>query len=261
MSKIIPGVPYHARGIIRSFSRTNILAPCPRSIAGRFQQDSSLGRATRAKGAQGRRAAHLADLDERDRRQRRQRGDSNASSCPGLTVNVTTEDAERKTHGRSPPRATRSASLVVPPPSNSRSSPRLSRPVSDLKRPPSATTTTTAAAVTESLRKPTTPRKENRQTATERAVRVYSHNPGIAASASCRPRSPKRAGSTSPRGSWPRGSEMRGPAAEPRRCTAVEERRHPLPWPLQDGSFGAQVRVPCLFGVADRKVVRSEMFC
>ena len=184
------------------------------------------------------------DLDERDRRQRQQGqqgGDSNAS-CLGLTLTVTIKNAERKTHGRSRPPPTTSASLVNPPTSNSRSSPRLSRPVSGLKRPPSATTT----AATESMTKPASPRKENRQTAIERAARVYSHIPSVATSGRSRPRSPRRAGSTSPRGSRAPWNEMRGPAAERRQCTDAEEQRHPLPWPLQDGFFGGQVRVSCL---------------
>lgn len=229
-----------------------------RSIAGRFQQDSSLGRATRAKEAQYHRAAHLADLDERDRRQRQQhqqRGDRNASSCPGLTLTVTIQDVERRTHGRSRPPATTSASLVVPPTSISRSSLRLSRPISGLKRPPSATTT----AATESMRKPASPRKENRQTATERAVRVYSHIPGVASSGSCRPWSPRGAGSTSPRGSRPPWKEMRGPAAERRQSTHAKKQRHPLPWPLQDGSFERQVRVSCLYML--RSATRHAKTC
>lgn len=127
----------------------------------------------------------------------------------------------------------------MPPSRNSRSSPRLPRPMSIRKRPPSATKA--ATEWTESPTKPASPRKEHRQTAIQRAVRVYSHSPGVAVSGGCRPRSPRRAGCTSPRGSLPAWNEMRAPAAERRRCTTSEEHRHPLPWPLQEGSFGGQV--------------------
>lgn len=207
-------------------------------MAGRFRQDSSLESARRAKKAQDLQSAQLSERDERDRQNRRQRGGDNASSCPDLTLDETIADAERKTYGTSRPPLT-SASLVVPPSRTSRSSPRLSRPVSSLKRTPPA-----PKAATESPTKSASPRKENRQTANERAVRVYS--PRIAVSGDCRPRSPRPVGPTSPRGSRPPRNEMRPPSAARRRTTASEYRHHPLPWPLHDGSFGGQVRMSLL---------------
>lgn len=161
-------------------------------------------------------------------------------------LNVTIEDAARKAHIKRSRSPATSASLVVPLSSNSRSSPRLSRPISSLKRLPATT------IATKSPRKPASPRKENRQTAIERAVRVYTHSPGVDASSGCRPQSPRLAGSTSSRGSRPPWKEMRGLASERRRCTAAEERRHPLPWPLPDGRFGGQVHVSCLDYVTGR---------
>ena len=154
-------------------------------------------------------------------------------------LNGTIADAGRETYGRSRPPLT-IMSLAVPPSRTSRSSPRLSRPTSSLKRPPLAPT-----SAMESTTKLTSPRRENRQTANERAVRVYSPRVAVSAGGS-RPRSPPRSGPTSPRGLRPTRSETRPPSAARRRPTASEDRDHPLPWPLHDGSFGGQVRVSFL---------------
>lgn len=155
----------------------------------RFHRDSSLDRATRLREAQRRRAGYLADLKKRDQDQQRGRRysasanidraenadeHSDASLLDILEASAGAQQQHREIYeGPSKPPAT-----------GSHSSPKFGRPQSRALYPtrPSTTPATTATGRAKSPSRlgsgPSS--KENRQAATERAVRVYSAGPRIA---------------------------------------------------------------------------------
>lgn len=157
----------------------------------RFHRDSSLDRATHLRDTQRRRAGYLADLKRRDEEQQRGRRysannsidhaenvseQSDASLLDILEASAGVQQQHREIYDGSS-RA---------PPTGSQSSPRFSRPQSRPLYPTRPSTTPATATATPGRAKSPSRLggescpKENRQAATERAVRVYSAGVGIA---------------------------------------------------------------------------------
>lgn len=167
----------------------------------RFHRDSSLDRATRLKEAQRRRAGYLANLKKRDEERQRGRHYS-ANKSIDLAENASEQsDAslldilEASTGGQEQHREIYDG-LSRAPTTGSQSSPRFSHPQSRALYPTRPSTTpATATAAAGRAKSPSrlgggSCSKENRQAATERAVRVYSAGAGIANGGGRRHRSP-----------------------------------------------------------------------
>lgn len=162
-----------------------------RSMMDRFHRDSSLDRATHLREAQRRRAGYLADLKKRDQDQQRGRlYSANANNIDRAENAIEHTDAalldilEASACVQQQHREVYDGSSRAPA-TGSQNSPRFSRPQSRPLHPTRPSTTPATAAASGRAKSP--PRlvggscsKENRQAATDRAVRVYSAGVGTA---------------------------------------------------------------------------------
>ncbi|CAM9369128.1 unnamed protein product, partial [Scytosiphon promiscuus] len=236
-----------------------------RSIMGRFRRDSSLDRATHLKEARDRRSGYLADLEKRDQdRERggdRYSGEDRSSNYEERSTIVLLKDSvgssavgnhqrqQRKLYDeplRAAPAAAHGTSNTgvihpggptsgSPSRGGSQSSPMFHRPSTRSPRPKRPSTTPARAKSPPRLGGNGSPPKENRQSATERAARIYRAGAGSVGSLR-RPTSPARSGTDGsvfkPQPPWSNRIPPKSPAERsPRRLSPREHGRHPLLWP------------------------------
>lgn len=229
-----------------------------RAMKDRFFRDSSLDRATRLKEAQERRARYLADLEKRDQDQQRghrhfrdfvERAGDAYERLGAPMRDVAEASAINQDHREVYDRSSR-----APAPASGRrqsSGSPLRRRSPFPVRP--STTPAAAAPPPVSGRSKSPARlgsgqspKENRQAATDRAVRVYSAGAG-AANGRHRHRSPGGGdGVFRPMPAWDDSSPPPSATEQQRRRLSPRENgRRPLPWPLDARGVGGagQVRM------------------
>lgn len=220
----------------------------PRSMMERFHRDSSLDRATHLREVQRRRAGYLSDLKKRDQDQQRgrrhptntnnNRAENASEHSDASLLGILEASAGVEQHREIYDGSSRAAA------SGSQSSPRFSRPQS---RPPYPTrpSTTPATAAAGRAKSPSRlgdgggacpKEKENRQAATERAVRVYSAGAGIA-NGGRRHRSP-----VTPMPAWDDRSPSPSAAEQQRRRMSPREHGRR---PLDDAGVGKAGKVRC----------------
>ena len=241
----------------RSLSTTSL---CGRAMKDRFFRDSSLDRATRLKEAQERRARYLADLKKRDQDQQRGRRHYRdliehadyANERPGaLLLDAAEASAISQEHREVYERSSR-----APAAGTAAGAGQLQRRSQFPVRP---STTPAAAALGKSkspVRLGSGPSpKENRQAATDRAVRVYSAGAGVT-NGRHRHRSPTDGdtrggdGVFRPSPAWDDSSPPPSTTEQQRRRLSPRENgRRPLPWPLDDGGVGGTGQVRNVFFV------------
>lgn len=222
----------------------------------RFHRDSSLDRAMHLREAQRRRAGYLADLKKRDQHQQRGRrystnvdsADNASDHSDASLLDIVEVSAGVNQHREVFDGSSRAAAT------GSQSTPKFSGPQMRSPHPtrPSTTPATGRAKSPSRLGGGSCP-KENRQAATERAVRVYSAGAGIA-NGGRRHRSP-----VTPLPAWDDRSPSPSAAEQQRRRLSPREHgRHPVPWPLDDAGVGKAGKVRYLsYSTFHRRVSSS----